>query len=167
MLEPRGRVSTQTHNLHHPWSWEHRHHHRQARQARKRFPKNGGEDVEYLLLQRIWRSVKRLSTTKGTERLMSWWEASWNMLFLSGRSRGLLKSGFLIRGLRTKWKGEERERCTRIRSICFQSAVSTTNGGKGVYVFSDSVLCLGKVRPFPQSNDEWRVKLEWFMQRIG
>ena len=36
-----------------------------------------------------------------------------------------------------------------------------------VYVFSDSVLCLGKVRAFPQSNDEWRVKLEWFMQRIG
>ena len=36
-----------------------------------------------------------------------------------------------------------------------------------VYVFSDSVLCLGKVRPFPQSNDEWRAKLEWFMQRIG
>ena len=36
-----------------------------------------------------------------------------------------------------------------------------------VYVFSDSELCLGKIRPFPQSNDEWRVNLEWFKQRIG
>ena len=31
-----------------------------------------------------------------------------------------------------------------------------------VYVFSDSVLCLGKVRPFPQSNVEWETKLQWF-----
>ena len=30
-----------------------------------------------------------------------------------------------------------------------------------VYVFSDSVLCLGRVRQFPQSNDEWETKLQW------
>ena len=28
-----------------------------------------------------------------------------------------------------------------------------------VSVISDSVLCLGKVRPFPQSNDEWRGQI--------
>ena len=31
-----------------------------------------------------------------------------------------------------------------------------------VYVFSDSVLCLGKMREFPQSNVEWENKLQWF-----
>ena len=31
-----------------------------------------------------------------------------------------------------------------------------------VYVFSDSVLCLGKVLPNPQSNDAWEKHLEWF-----
>ena len=30
-----------------------------------------------------------------------------------------------------------------------------------VFVFSDSVLCLGKGRPFPPSNDEWETKLQW------
>ena len=31
-----------------------------------------------------------------------------------------------------------------------------------VCVFSDSVLCLGRVRPFPQSNAEWETKPQWF-----
>ena len=31
-----------------------------------------------------------------------------------------------------------------------------------VYVFSDSVLCLGMGRPFRQSNIEWETKLQWF-----
>ena len=31
-----------------------------------------------------------------------------------------------------------------------------------VYVFSDSVLCLGKIFKNPQSNDAWEERLEWF-----
>ena len=31
-----------------------------------------------------------------------------------------------------------------------------------VYVFSDSVLCLGKIHENPQSNDAWEQRLEWF-----
>ena len=31
-----------------------------------------------------------------------------------------------------------------------------------VYVFSDSVLCLGKVNPNPTSNTAWEEKLDWF-----
>ena len=31
-----------------------------------------------------------------------------------------------------------------------------------VYVFSDSVLCFGKVLEYPQSNIDWENKLEWF-----
>ena len=31
-----------------------------------------------------------------------------------------------------------------------------------VYVFSDCVLCLGKVNPNPQSNTAWEDKLTWF-----
>ena len=31
-----------------------------------------------------------------------------------------------------------------------------------VYVFSDSVLCLGKVNPNPQSTTVWEEKLTWF-----
>ena len=31
-----------------------------------------------------------------------------------------------------------------------------------VYVFSDSVLCLGKIHENPQSNDAWEDRLVWF-----
>ena len=31
-----------------------------------------------------------------------------------------------------------------------------------VYVFSDSVLCLGKMNPNPESNSAWGEKLSWF-----
>ena len=31
-----------------------------------------------------------------------------------------------------------------------------------VYVFSDSVLCLGKIFKNPQSNDAWEERLGWF-----
>ena len=31
-----------------------------------------------------------------------------------------------------------------------------------VYVFSDSVLCLGKVNEDPQSNTAWEERLTWF-----
>ena len=31
-----------------------------------------------------------------------------------------------------------------------------------VYVFSDSVLCLGKIHENPQSNDAWEDRLGWF-----
>ena len=31
-----------------------------------------------------------------------------------------------------------------------------------VYVFSDSVLCLGKIQENSQSNDAWKQRLEWF-----
>ena len=31
-----------------------------------------------------------------------------------------------------------------------------------VYVFSDSVLCLGKIHENHQSNDAWEQRLEWF-----
>ena len=31
-----------------------------------------------------------------------------------------------------------------------------------VYVFSDSVLCLGKVNQNPASNTAWEEKLSWF-----
>ena len=40
-----------------------------------------------------------------------------------------------------------------------------------VYVFSDSVLCLGKVNQNPTSNAFWEEKLSWFksstIQNIG
>ena len=31
-----------------------------------------------------------------------------------------------------------------------------------VYVFSDSVLCLGEIHENPQSNTAWEQRLEWF-----
>ena len=31
-----------------------------------------------------------------------------------------------------------------------------------VYVFSDSVLCLGKIFENPESNDAWEERLGWF-----
>ena len=31
-----------------------------------------------------------------------------------------------------------------------------------VYVYSDSVLCLGKIHENPQSNAAWEQRLEWF-----
>ena len=31
-----------------------------------------------------------------------------------------------------------------------------------VYVFSDSVLCLGKIHENPQSNTAWEQRLGWF-----
>ena len=31
-----------------------------------------------------------------------------------------------------------------------------------VYVFSDSVLCLGKMNESPRSNKTWEQRLEWF-----
>ena len=41
-----------------------------------------------------------------------------------------------------------------------------------VYVFSDSVLCLGKIHENPQSNTAWEQRLEWFkifskIQKLG
>ena len=30
-----------------------------------------------------------------------------------------------------------------------------------VYVFSDSVLCLGRVHPHPQSNEAWKDRIGW------
>ena len=41
-----------------------------------------------------------------------------------------------------------------------KSSVSRT---QRVYVFSDSVLCLGKVNQNPQSNTVWEDKLTWFI----
>ena len=31
-----------------------------------------------------------------------------------------------------------------------------------VYVFSDSVLCLGKMNDNPQSNNAWEERLTWY-----
>ena len=36
-----------------------------------------------------------------------------------------------------------------------------------VYVFSDSVLCLGKIFENPQSNDVWEERLGWFKSSQG
>ena len=35
-----------------------------------------------------------------------------------------------------------------------------------VYVFSDSVLCLGKMHQNPQSNTVWEDKLTWFKSSL-
>ena len=35
-----------------------------------------------------------------------------------------------------------------------------------VYVFSDSVLCLGKILENPQSNDAWEQRLGWFKSSL-
>ena len=35
-----------------------------------------------------------------------------------------------------------------------------------VYVFSDSVLCLGKILENPQSNDAWEERLGWFKSSL-
>ena len=32
-----------------------------------------------------------------------------------------------------------------------------------VYVFSDSVLCLGKVHQHPESNEAWKKRIEWII----
>ena len=32
-----------------------------------------------------------------------------------------------------------------------------------VYVFSDSVLCLGKIHQHPQSNEAWKKRIEWII----
>ena len=32
-----------------------------------------------------------------------------------------------------------------------------------VYVFSDSVLCLGKVLQHPDSNEAWKKRIEWII----
>ena len=32
-----------------------------------------------------------------------------------------------------------------------------------VYVFSDSVLCLGKVLQHPESNEAWKKRVEWIV----
>ena len=32
-----------------------------------------------------------------------------------------------------------------------------------VYVFSDSVLCLGKVHSYPESNEAWKKRIEWIV----
>ena len=32
-----------------------------------------------------------------------------------------------------------------------------------VYVFSDSVLCLGRVHQHPESNEAWKKKIEWII----
>ena len=32
-----------------------------------------------------------------------------------------------------------------------------------VYVFSDSVLCLGKVHSHPESNEAWKKRIEWII----
>ena len=36
-----------------------------------------------------------------------------------------------------------------------------------VYVFSDSVLCLGKINENPQSNIAWEQRLSWFKNISG
>ena len=36
-----------------------------------------------------------------------------------------------------------------------------------VYVFSDSVLCLGKIRENSQSNMAWEQRLDWFKSTPG
>ena len=36
-----------------------------------------------------------------------------------------------------------------------------------VYVFSDSVLCLGKIHENTQSNTAWEQRLEWFKKYTG
>ena len=32
-----------------------------------------------------------------------------------------------------------------------------------VYVFSDSVLCVGTMRKLPESDKEWENRLSWFI----
>ena len=32
-----------------------------------------------------------------------------------------------------------------------------------VYVFSDSVLCLGRVHQHPESNEAWKKRIEWII----
>ena len=34
-----------------------------------------------------------------------------------------------------------------------------------VYVFSDSVLCLGKIHQHPESNEAWKKRIEGIMTR--
>ena len=36
-----------------------------------------------------------------------------------------------------------------------------------VYVFSDSVLCLGRVHPHPMSNEAWKKRIEWIITNIN
>ena len=36
-----------------------------------------------------------------------------------------------------------------------------------VYVFSDSVLCLGKIHQHPESNEAWKKRIEWIITDKG
>ena len=40
------------------------------------------------------------------------------------------------------------------------------HGSTKVYVFSDSVLCLGKMNEHPRSNTAWEKRLEWFKSSL-
>ena len=40
--------------------------------------------------------------------------------------------------------------------------LSIFSAQRSTYVFSDSVLCLGKIQENPQSNDVWEQSLGWF-----
>ena len=54
------------------------------------------------------------------------------------------------------WQTSPRERLSLLSDEAIRFSTAK------VYVFSDSVLCLGKVHPFPQSNVELENKREWF-----
>ena len=36
-----------------------------------------------------------------------------------------------------------------------------------VYIFSDSVLCLGKIHQHPESNEAWKKRIEWIINETS
>ena len=68
----------------------------------------------------------------------------------------------------------ENKKISGVSQICWQTSpcerLSLVNDEEAirfstakVHVFSDSVLCLGRVPQFPQSNDDWETTLQWFL----
>ena len=58
----------------------------------------------------------------------------------------------------TSWRTSPWERL----SLVNDEEVTNLSKAK-VCVFSGSVLCLGKVRQFPESNEDWKAKTNWFL----
>ena len=111
----------------------------QIRWAWPRFIEGGGENIECLVLQRIWNYKKRIfsreyGTTRrvsfaGRKRRTEWWGTFWGMRILSGGNRDLLVQRFWIQRIRTRWEGEELEWCTPTRKIYGQNGVEVQDGG--------------------------------------
>ena len=81
---------------------------------------------------------------------------------LSARKFGTGQKSFIGPGSDKKWYSmeENSDSWTRLSLIGDETVINLQR--TKVYVFSDSVLCLGEIFENPQSNDAWEERLQWF-----